>query len=393
MSDPVSSMDVEDVLSSIRRLVSEEAKAAEPSRESSRLGGRADIDDGAENDGAENAANHAVSQIDNKFPMDQDDVLAGEPPSNEMSSNEISPQQRLDEDAQVSFRHKSTNARGRVDKKLVLTAALRVAETENNAAQLLGEDAAQVTVPSADRPRRPARPHLRSVSDDGLTSDGSDVGADVESEELTSHRLGGVSRVNKLEFAPEDTLFERAKRAMESVKSTPVEPPAYVFASEFKPTPPRVAERPVAPNPVEEIHLAERTSDKDFDDAKTATAVDPDPTPKVSESIAETTTETAPEAITEAITETGSSASPFKPGGGALDPAHIDEENDLDDDIPSVNFVQEEESILDEETLRDLVSEMVREELQGELGDRITRNVRKLVRREIQRALASREFE
>lgn len=45
---------------------------------------------------------------------------------------------------------------------------------------------------------------------------------------------------------------------------------------------------------------------------------------------------------------------------------------------------------LDEEALRDLVSEIVRQELQGELGERITRNVRKLVRREIQNALASR---
>ena len=42
--------------------------------------------------------------------------------------------------------------------------------------------------------------------------------------------------------------------------------------------------------------------------------------------------------------------------------------------------------------LRDLVAGMIREELQGELGARITRNVRKLVRREIQRALAARDL-
>lgn len=39
--------------------------------------------------------------------------------------------------------------------------------------------------------------------------------------------------------------------------------------------------------------------------------------------------------------------------------------------------------------LRRLVADLIREELQGELGERITRNVRKLVRREIKRALAS----
>ncbi|MGI3170655.1 hypothetical protein ACRARG_16005 [Pseudooceanicola sp. C21-150M6] len=46
---------------------------------------------------------------------------------------------------------------------------------------------------------------------------------------------------------------------------------------------------------------------------------------------------------------------------------------------------------LDEEILRDLVSEIVRQELQGALGERITRNVRKLVRREIHRALAAQD--
>lgn len=48
---------------------------------------------------------------------------------------------------------------------------------------------------------------------------------------------------------------------------------------------------------------------------------------------------------------------------------------------------------IDVEHLRPLVSALIREELQGELGERITRNVRKLVRREINRALSGREFE
>jgi len=39
--------------------------------------------------------------------------------------------------------------------------------------------------------------------------------------------------------------------------------------------------------------------------------------------------------------------------------------------------------ILDEEALRDLVNDIVREELQGELGERISRNLRRLIRREL----------
>lgn len=46
-------------------------------------------------------------------------------------------------------------------------------------------------------------------------------------------------------------------------------------------------------------------------------------------------------------------------------------------------------SSLDRAEIRQLVVEVVRQELQGELGERITRNVRKLVRREIHRATNS----
>lgn len=49
--------------------------------------------------------------------------------------------------------------------------------------------------------------------------------------------------------------------------------------------------------------------------------------------------------------------------------------------------------VVDEQMLRALVAEVVRQELQGVLGERITRNVRNLVRREIMRALTSQGLE
>ena len=58
---------------------------------------------------------------------------------------------------------------------------------------------------------------------------------------------------------------------------------------------------------------------------------------------------------------------------------------DSDDEI--------EDSWIDEELLRDLVRTIIREELAGTLGERITRNVRKLVRLELNRSLTSRDFE
>jgi hypothetical protein len=48
---------------------------------------------------------------------------------------------------------------------------------------------------------------------------------------------------------------------------------------------------------------------------------------------------------------------------------------------------------LDESVLREIVRDIIREELQGALGERITRNVRKLVRAEINRATTSRDLE
>lgn len=65
-------------------------------------------------------------------------------------------------------------------------------------------------------------------------------------------------------------------------------------------------------------------------------------------------------------------------------------EDELEDER---SILSPEEGYLDEESLRELVADIVREELQGALGERITRNVRKLVRREIHRALTAQEFE
>jgi hypothetical protein len=50
-------------------------------------------------------------------------------------------------------------------------------------------------------------------------------------------------------------------------------------------------------------------------------------------------------------------------------------------------------AVLDEHALQEIVRQTLRAELQGELGERITRNVRKLVRAEINRALMARDLD
>ncbi|MDB4197473.1 hypothetical protein N9777_04225 [Ascidiaceihabitans sp.] len=71
----------------------------------------------------------------------------------------------------------------------------------------------------------------------------------------------------------------------------------------------------------------------------------------------------------------------------------FDEDPEADSTMQHSGIASSADGILDEEALRDLISEIAREELQGALGERITRNVRKLVRREIRSALIAQELE
>lgn len=81
-------------------------------------------------------------------------------------------------------------------------------------------------------------------------------------------------------------------------------------------------------------------------------------------------------------------------------PEHEDEHGAGDDlqDMPTVELLDaerddEDYAYIDEEALRDLVLRLIREELQGQMGERITYNVRRMVRREVQKALTIRDLD
>lgn len=98
------------------------------------------------------------------------------------------------------------------------------------------------------------------------------------------------------------------------------------------------------------------------------------------------------EALNEALHSTprAESAEPV----GALEPATPGEAvTEKAESAPAAAVPGTSLDDIDEDILRPIVAQLIREELQGELGERITRNVRKLVRREILRAINSREFE
>lgn len=62
-------------------------------------------------------------------------------------------------------------------------------------------------------------------------------------------------------------------------------------------------------------------------------------------------------------------------------------------DAAEQSIFHDDAAFMDEDALRDMVRDILRQELQGDLGERITRNVRKLVRAEINRVMTSRDFE
>ena len=80
---------------------------------------------------------------------------------------------------------------------------------------------------------------------------------------------------------------------------------------------------------------------------------------------------------------------------GSMFSEDYDADEGGDEDLAGVESLGDAEDValMDEEALREMVAEIVRQELTGDMGERITRNVRKLVRREIHRALMTREFD
>ncbi len=96
----------------------------------------------------------------------------------------------------------------------------------------------------------------------------------------------------------------------------------------------------------------------------------------------------------------GGKAEPDAPAAPPVPPPMLSprpqaEASGTDDDMDEDDILPDEVSPvvdLDEETLRELIRDVLREELQGQMGERITRNIRKLVRAELARAISFRNL-
>ncbi|WP_158547385.1 hypothetical protein [Rhodovulum sp. 12E13] len=76
-----------------------------------------------------------------------------------------------------------------------------------------------------------------------------------------------------------------------------------------------------------------------------------------------------------------------------MEPAETPARSDATGPGAPFNLFGDEDGAIDEAALRAMVADVVRDELKGALGERVSRNIRALVRREIARALTRGDLE
>ena len=285
MSDPVTNVEIEDVLSSIRRLVSESGGAQAEVRKASKI-------------------------FENKAPEPE---TGAETPAEKPA----------------------------VLDKLVLTPSLRVAEAPETVA--VSEDTSE---PEAEVE---AKPEIEAADEVEHATEAGEHHAEVSEE-----------------AQPEAVSEESAERAAETEQTPEHSADEHVNAPEGESLKDRI----------EQLEAAVSSQDGEWEEEN-------------DESVE--TLQWEDHGDEGASDENMSAPEAFAEQHHDFDAA--DEADKITEAEDEYDFLAGDETLLDEDTLREMVADIVRQELQGALGERITRNVRKLVRREIHRALMAQEFE
>lgn len=280
--------------------------------------------------------------------------------------------------------------------RLVLTPALRVAESAPSAEAETAGASEDLSVSAAPDPEDLPAPEAAREQDMHGINDGA-------IQELVDEAFAGILAGDEADVAgagdgapapwadpDKTTLFEAARV---EILTNPVHVPEDLADAVEEPEP--AAEGP-------DQTLASRFAAMEAVIASTPDQWEPDG--DVGDDYAGTPTETmdwqdhveedepadmsepAEEMVLEAAAEELTEDAPEAPESAAEAPEGTEEAGDRDS-------VFADDTFLDEESLRELVADIVRQELQGALGERITRNVRKLVRREIHRALAAHDLD
>lgn len=121
--------------------------------------------------------------------------------------------------------------------------------------------------------------------------------------------------------------------------------------------------------------------------APTTDEVAPEAQPEISDASAGTVAPEVSDSDADASPEASAARDPSPEAESPTDDAPI-----LAADTDADDVTEFEDTILDEAALRAVIAQIVREELHGQLGERITQQVRKLVRSEIAKALDGRRY-
>ncbi len=335
MTDPVTNVEIEDVLSSIRRLVSENGRGAATRP--------------AERSGAEG------------------------------------PVEQVEEPSEG----------GGQDDMLVLTPALRVSEPEPETAPA-PENAATDNDPSSaealesvvkdalgEALAKMARPQAGSESGSGGAA-GDDLGSRASGAgESLKERIAELETV----VAQQEGDWEPDGDSEDAYAGTPVETLAWEDHVEEAEDSTDAPEHVWSEDRIGEVEEAELV-ELDENDVGAA----PEPIFAHAAEPAAAFQETVEEEQSGSLEDAGLDTDPAD-AQGVADAEEFDAPEDTEAMDEDVDLFGADETLIDEEVLREMVADIVRQELQGTLGERITRNVRKLVRREIHRALAAHELD
>lgn len=356
MSDPVTNAEVEDVLSSIRRLVSEDKRplqGSNPSPAPDRLvltpalrvaePVEAEAEQPSHDTGAEPEQHQAEGRAEDQV---ESAVAAGDDPAHDYSSDPYNFDDDQDEDGE-----------GHLDLGAFVPAA----------------HAQQSESPDDDVPEQDGTDDLSRMLSNNITSPA--LEDDQPDDSPQAHA----------EEAPMEVDAQEAPALSDNVEALQPQSKAAVLSA-------KIEELEAAIGNIADTWEPDGASGDAYAGTEAPAMVwedDPEPVQKEGGKSAAHLFEDEPPIEDSKLSSFSRVANAF---GKQETEAQPDPEKEQQSAEDSIDYALDEQ-LIDEEMLRDLVSEIVRAELQGALGERITRNVRKLVRREIHRALTAQDLE
>jgi len=366
MSDPVTNMEIEDVLSSIRRLVAEGDKAKQEKKK----------EFGSVQAEAEKFVLTPSLRISEEESSESDAPMTLEAPVGFAAVPASEEEELAEQSASL---------------KDVFAGELQVKPEVEPVAE--GDE--EVAEPSELEPVLEPETSRASLEATIAALEAAVTGSEDEFEPDGSEMAPVSSWGNEVEEVVFDSRRNDTEEPapMEPLALTPEQAVSPISIVEDAPeeTAPDLAEEEAAPEPMEDDNAPE----PEVAVAAAAAAVT---TGRIFRVVPDTTPENEPEVDEPLETAVPQGTAAMYHGSEAF--AEEDHGDDLmedegelvapDDDIDGLLA---DGATLDEELIRQVVAEVVKGELEGKLGETITRNVRRLVRREINRVLTHQELE